>query len=166
MLGRRSTGVWDIFVGDEVTERLIVGREPPDCCATEDGFLLKTFRDDFPRNWGTSPPVPDLLVDFPNPNCPPNPFGLISGPDELGMGSRALGRGNAVCCVLCIGDGPRRGSIWPDKCAMSASLCSILGGPPCMYVPILLLRAVSPGLVGGSKPALYDAIMFLISPHH
>jgi hypothetical protein len=154
-------------VGDAVFDRSIVGREPPNCVATEDGFLLRTLRDDFPFNSRAHDPVVGLSIDFPNPKLPPNPLGLVSGPDaELGNDSLILGLGSAVCCVLCMGGCPRRGSIWPDKCAMSASLCSTLAGPPCMYVPILLLRPDSPGLVGGSKAALYDAIMFLISPHH
>lgn len=117
MLGRRSPEGLDICAGDAVTDRSMVGREPPDCVAMEDGFLRRTFRDDFPLSSRLFPdPVLGLSIDFPNPKLPPKPLGLVSGTDdEIGNGSLALGLGSGSRRILCIGDCPRRGLSWPDR---------------------------------------------------
>jgi hypothetical protein len=168
MLGRTSDEVVVHLVGDIEPALPTAGRELSGCCKIEEGFLRKTFRDDFPLNsWGC-PADGGLLDDLPNPNLVAAiPLGLVSGTIlELGDGSRMLGLGSAVCTGLLSGTWPLLGSICPDMCAMSASLCSNFAGPGCMYVPCLLLLEVSPGRVGGSNPALYDAIMFLLSKHY
>jgi hypothetical protein len=161
MLGRVSAEVVAHFVGDVEPDLPRAGRELSACCEIEEGFLLKTFRDDFPlSSWGG---LADggLLVDRPNPNLgAATPPDLVSGTFlELGDGSRILGLGNPVCAGLWSGTWSLLGSICPDMCAMSASLCSDFADPGCMYVPCLLLLEISPGRVGGSNPVLYDAIV-------
>jgi hypothetical protein len=76
-------------------------------CAIEEGFLLSTFRDDFPLSSDTSATAPGfiLLAAFPNPNLDPVPT-LDGGSDfdlELGDGSRIFGLGSPFCNCLFIG---------------------------------------------------------------
>ena len=65
MLGRVSTDVWDHFDGDDDPELPAADRGIPWFCAIEEGFLLKTLREDFPLNSGT---VAVFAKGFPNPN--------------------------------------------------------------------------------------------------
>ena len=142
-------------------------RGSPEFCAMEEGFLLKTLREDLPLNSGTFCFGVVVVAVLPKPKRDPDVLGFVSGIDLVfGDGERMLGLGNPVCCVLPTGVGPLLGSVCPDICAMSASLRSTLAGPGCIYVTSLLLLGASPGRVGGSNPDLYDAIMFPLSPHH
>jgi len=129
-----------------------------------DSFLLRTFREDFPLNRGVAAGVTGkALVPLPNPNLDAvDVAGFVSGKDlETGEGPRMLGRVRPVCCGLWADVAPVLDSENPEMCAISASLFSILGAAAgcCMYVPILLVRVASPGRVGGSNPALYDAMI-------
>jgi len=98
MLGLFS--VWDgaHFVGDEEMDLSIGGRGLSAFCAIEEGFLLSTFRDDFPLNSGGSALV--LLAALPNPNLDPVPGFCTSGL-VLGEGERKFGLGSPACnCLL------------------------------------------------------------------
>jgi hypothetical protein len=72
-----------------------------------------------------------------------------------------FGLGTPVCCDLPNDACPILDSVWPEICAISACLFLdlLLLDSGCVYVPILLLLAGSPGRFGGSKPVLYDAIL-------
>ena len=164
MLGRASAGDCDHFVGDDDPALEVEGREPTGCChAMEDGFLLRTLRDVFPFSSGAGAVTVVFAVDLPNPKLDPvAPLGFVSnvgfGP---GDGSRIFGlRGSPYWWGLIAGACPLLDSVCPDICDISSSLLSDLLMPGCMYVPWRLLLEGSPGLVGGSNPDLYDAILF------
>jgi hypothetical protein len=166
MLGRVSTDVWDHFDGDDDPDLSAADRGIPWSCAIEEGFLLKTLREDFPLNSGTAAVFAEA---FPNPNLEAEAFsGLVWGiANGAGEVSRKPGLGRPVCGALLTELCPLFGSICPEICAISASLCSSLLVPGCMDVPCLLLRGASPGRVGGSNPDLYDAILLIVqSPPH
>jgi len=99
MLGRVSADVRDHLVGEEDPDLSVDGRELPACChATEDGFLLKTFRDDFFFNSGVGLALPAFVFDLPKPKLvDATPLDLDSGTTLiLGEGSRMLGLGRPV----------------------------------------------------------------------
>ena len=73
ILGLFSADVVFHFVGDEDTDLSMEGRELSAPCAIEEGFLLKTFRDDFALNSGGSALATVLLAALPNPNLDPVP---------------------------------------------------------------------------------------------
>jgi hypothetical protein len=100
MLGLFSA--WDgvHFVGDEEMDLSIGGRGLSAFCAIEEGFLLSTFRDDFPLNSGGSGLV--LLAALPNPNLDPVP-GLCASGLKLGDGERRFGLGSPACSCLLTG---------------------------------------------------------------
>lgn len=116
-----------------------------------EGFLLKTLRDVFVLSSGATPST--LALGCPNPNRDAVPARCPVGSGDclvLVAGSLMLGRGNEVCsglpataCALLYSGAP-----W--------GLMSILRlfGPGCAYRPGSLLPLLSPGRVGGSKPAL------------
>jgi hypothetical protein len=101
MLGLFSANVVAHIVGEEEIDLSKRGRGLSEFCAIEEGFLLSTFRDDFPLSSGASAPAPGtvLLAAFPNPNLDPVPA-LTCGSVfdlELGDGSRMFGLRSPVC---------------------------------------------------------------------
>ena len=175
MLGRNSEPEDDHFVGDEEPALRRGGREPPACCAIEEGFLLSTFREDLPFRFVGAMVAGWIPVGFPNPNLDPElplPLGRVSHAGlEPGEGARKLGFATPPRSVgLSKGTSSQLDFTCPDICADSPSISSHLAGPDCMYAPCLLVLDVSildlsPGRVGGSNPDLYDAIMILQSNH-
>jgi hypothetical protein len=163
-LGRRSDGPGTNLPMPEEAGFSVVDRDTAACCwATEEGFLRRTFREDLPFSSGLRSEVA-LLEALPKPNVDDVVligFCFISGKSVgVGAGSRNALCGNPVGCVRFKEGWPRRVLIWVGTC-VSFPLRSILSGPVCIYVPNLLPRVKSSGLLGGSKSDWYDAIVSL-----
>jgi hypothetical protein len=153
MLGLFSADVVVHFVGEEEIDLSMGGLGLSAFCAMEEGFLLNTFREDFPLSSGRSALATVLLAALPNPNLDAVPAFACGSGLKLGGSCCVFDLGSPVCTCLFAGGYTLLPSICPEICAMSASLCSFIW-PGVMYCPILLLLPVSPGLVGGSNPDL------------
>ena len=174
MLGRLSADGRNHFDG-EVDPDLSTDLSTLDfgsgCWDIVEGFLLNTFREDFPFNSGTGAALVGaggLLLDLPNPNLCTLGLGSANVLVVPGEGERIPALGILDCCCDLVGCGmlfPLRGSNCVGILVLSAFLGTCLSNVGCQYVPALLSLLTSPGLFGGSKPALYDAILSFLTLH-